>query len=67
MFERKHCLRCNQVFTADRSDQMFCSKRCRINYYKEWNKKPTCTTCGCSDCEHYGRYQGKRRPRSCKL
>lgn len=32
-FVSNYCFNCNQRFIASRSDQMFCSKKCRYKYY----------------------------------
>lgn len=46
------CQRCNCCFFPVRSDQQFCSKRCRIKYYREMGYyladtvTKTCPVCG---------------------
>lgn len=46
------CWMCNGAFDPVRSDQMFCSKRCRVKYYRDRRrylaelKKKTCPICG---------------------
>lgn len=45
MFERNDCFECGRKFTASRSDQMFCSKTCRVKYYRGTTKAEYCTDC----------------------
>lgn len=74
MFENKYCFRCGQKFTASKSDQMFCSKSCRLKHYASANNKRTIKCSSCSNrsdaygkCELWTGFKGKTRPRSCPI
>lgn len=62
-----HCFRCGQRFTPVRSNQMYCTKRCRLLDYNEKKRKPKCSDCGAIGCKYNSIYKGKRRPRACDL
>lgn len=45
------CWKCRNRFLSNRSDAMFCSKRCRLEYYK--SIYPRKRDIKCSDCSNH--------------
>ena len=71
----KRCWRCGRRFYSNRSDAMFCSKSCRLRYYKETRPRMRdIKCCDCSNrtdrggkCEMWKTFKGKTHPRDCFL
>lgn len=69
------CWRCGSSFYSNRSDAMFCSKSCRLRYYRDNEPKMRdikCEDCDnrsdrCGKCEFWGNFKGKTHPRNCKM
>lgn len=45
MVQKNRCLQCGQKFNPVRSDQMFCSRRCRAKYHRGTTKAEYCIDC----------------------
>lgn len=65
------CWKCNSRFFSNRSDAMFCSKRCRLAYYKSnypRKRDIKCSNCGNHEiCDLWKDFKGKTHPRGCML
>lgn len=65
------CWKCNSRFLSNRSDAMFCSKRCRLAYYKSnypHKRDNKCSNCGNHEiCDLWKGFKGKTHPRGCML
>lgn len=66
----KICVNCNNRFIPTREDQMFCGKRCRLNYYKKTSlslRKIKCKECPRhrKGCELWMGFKGKTHPHNC--
>ncbi len=69
------CWKCGSRFLSNRSNAMFCSKDCRLAYYR--GTKPKIRDIKCSDCNNrsdkYGKcelwkkFKGKTHPRNCSI
>ncbi len=69
------CWKCGSRFFSNRSDARFCSKSCRLVYYK--NTRPHKRDIKCSDCinrsDRYGKcelwkkFKGKTHPKNCEI
>lgn len=60
------CINCMQNFNPTRSDQMFCSKRCRRIYYKKmYVNVPRCSNCCNINCKYKNTHKGKYSPKEC--
>ena len=69
------CWKCGRCFYSNRSDAMFCSKSCRLVYYK--NIRPRMRDIKCSDCsnrsdrqgkcELWKNFKGRTHPRKCEI
>lgn len=60
-----YCFHCGHKFNPTRTDQIFCSKRCRLKYYAELKKISKCIECGHTDCQYKKNYKGKYSPKDC--
>ena len=69
-----NCFNCGQKFNPTRSDQMYCCKHCRLQYYKSFNNKRSIKCFDCSNrsdkygkCELGERFNGKTHPKNCPI
>lgn len=72
MRDYNYCIGCGRKFHPVRSDQMFHSKRCRLNHYKPNKRDIKCSECGnrsdkYGQCELWKTFKGKTHPRSCDI
>ena len=66
MFEENYCMGCGRKFTASKSDQMYHSKACRLNYYKPRRRNIKCSECSIrKNCKYGIDFKGKTHPRTC--
>lgn len=69
------CWRCGSSFYSNRSDAMFCSKNCRLRYYRDTQprmREIKCADCGSrsdkyGSCELWKNFKGKTHPRKCRI
>ena len=69
------CWKCGSSFLSNRSDAMFCSKRCRLAYYKATHPHKRDIKCAnCSNrsdrygkCELWKKFKGKTHPKKCEI
>ena len=69
------CWKCGSRFLSNRSDAMFCSKNCRLAYYKATyphKRDIKCVICNNrSDkdgkCELWKNFKGKTHPKNCEV
>ena len=59
------CFNCGTKFVPYHNNDLFCSKRCRKNYYKWLKKVPICKHCSNFNCEYKKMYKGKYSPKNC--
>lgn len=59
------CFQCGSSFVGYHDSDLFCSKRCRMKYYKWMQMVPRCSECSGFKCNYKHIYKGKYSPKEC--
>ena len=66
MSRENKCFNCGSKFIPYHNNDLFCSKRCRLKYYKNmYMNVPKCSNCYNINCKYKQVYKGKYSPLEC--